>query len=62
LLLLAGLYAGALACKIVDAPPAADPAEVFTPARPRLFAISLACGRWQCGRSSSLTTFTLRKG
>jgi hypothetical protein len=33
LLLLAGLYTGALACKVVDAPPAADPAEVFTPAR-----------------------------
>lgn len=33
MLLVAGLYAGALACKVVDAPPAADPAEVFSPAR-----------------------------
>ena len=32
LLLVAGLYGGALACK-VDAPPPVDPAEVFTPAR-----------------------------
>lgn len=28
-----GLYAGSVACVVVDAPPPADPAEVFTPAR-----------------------------
>lgn len=33
LLLLAGVYVGALGCKFVDAPPAPDPATVFTPAR-----------------------------
>jgi hypothetical protein len=38
LLLVVGLYAGTLACKVVDAPPAADPAEVFTPARPNVAA------------------------
>lgn len=34
LLLVAGVYAGTVACKVVDAPPPVDPAEVFTPARP----------------------------
>jgi hypothetical protein len=38
LVLLAGVYASALACKVVDAPPPADPAEVFTPARPNVTA------------------------
>jgi formamidopyrimidine-DNA glycosylase len=33
LVLAAALYAGSVACVIVDAPPPADPAEVFTPAR-----------------------------
>ena len=35
-LLVAGIYAGALGCKFVDAPPPPDPATVFTPARPNL--------------------------
>jgi hypothetical protein len=34
LVLLAGVYAGALGCRFVSAPPAPDRAEVFTPARP----------------------------
>ena len=34
LLLVAGLYSGAFACKMVNAPPIADSAQVFTPARP----------------------------
>lgn len=32
-LVVLGGYAGALACTMVEAPPPADPAEVFTPAR-----------------------------
>lgn len=32
-LLAAGLYAGALACRMVDAPPPVDPNQVFSPAR-----------------------------
>jgi hypothetical protein len=38
LVLLAGLYAGALACRVVDAPPVADPADAFSPARPSVAA------------------------
>lgn len=34
LVLVAGLYAGVLACNVVDAPPPIDPAQVFSPARP----------------------------
>lgn len=33
LLLIAAVYGGALACRLVDAPPPANPDEVFTPAR-----------------------------
>ena len=36
LLIVAGLYAGALGCRFVAAPPPPDPATVFTPARPTL--------------------------
>lgn len=33
-MLLAGVYAGALGCRYVSAPPPPDPAHVFSPARP----------------------------
>ena len=33
-LVVAGLYAGALGCRFIDAPPAPDPAVVYSPDRP----------------------------